>query len=313
VRGRLGFNLKVLVETGEESGSVGLRALCAARRDELAADVLIGSDGPRVAADRPTIFLGTRGTAVFTLRVALRERAYHSGNWGGVLRNPATVLANAVASLVDGRGRIRVPGLRPPSIPDNVRTALRQIPVGGGTDDPDVDQDWGEPGLTPAERLIGWNTLEVLSLAAGNPDTPVGAIPGSAHAHCQLRFVVGTDIDNLVPALRAHLDDHGFPMVAVEPGLVTRATRTDPDDHWVRFAMASLARTDGTPPTLLPNLGGSLPNDGFAEELGMSTIWIPHSYPACAQHAPDEHLLGSLARQALGLMAGLFWDLGEHR
>jgi acetylornithine deacetylase/succinyl-diaminopimelate desuccinylase-like protein len=311
VRGRLGFNLKVLVETGEESGSVGLRALCAARRDELAADVLIGSDGPRVAADRPTIFLGTRGTAVFTLRVALRERAYHSGNWGGVLRNPATVLANAVASLVDGRGRIKVPGLRPPSIPDNVRTALRQIPVGGGTDDPDVDQDWGEPGLTPAERLIGWNTLEVLSLAAGNPDTPVGAIPGSAHAHCQLRFVVGTDIDNLVPALRAHLDDHGFPMVAVEPGLVMRATRTDPDDHWVRFAMASLERTDGTPPTLLPNLGGSLPNDGFAEELGMPTIWIPHSYPACAQHAPDEHLLGSLARQALGLMAGLFWDLGD--
>jgi acetylornithine deacetylase/succinyl-diaminopimelate desuccinylase-like protein len=243
--------------------------------------------------------------------VALRKRAYHSGNWGGVLRNPATVLANAVASLVDGRGRIKVPGLRPPSIPDNVRTALRRIPVGGGTDDPDVDQDWGEPGLTPAERLIGWNTLEVLSLAAGNPDTPVGAIPGSAHAHCQLRFVVGTDIDDLVPALRAHLDEHGFPMVTVEPGMVMRATRTDPDDQWVRFAMASLERTDGTPPTLLPNLGGSLPNDGFAEELGLSTIWIPHSYPACAQHAPDEHLLGSLARQALGLMAGLFWDLGE--
>jgi hypothetical protein len=45
----------------------------------------------------------------------------------------------------------------------------------------------------------------------------------------------------------------------------------------------------------------------------MSTVWIPHSYPACAQHAPNEHLLGTLARQALGLMAGLFWDLGEYR
>jgi hypothetical protein len=101
-------------------------------------------------------------------------------------------------------------------------------------------------------------------------------------------------------------------MVTVEPGLVMRATRTDPDDRWVRFAMASLARTDGAPPTLLPNLGGSLPNDSFAEELGMSTIWIPHSYPACAQHAPNEHLLGTLARQALGLMAGLFWDLGDY-
>ncbi|HEX4706005.1 MAG TPA: peptidase dimerization domain-containing protein, partial [Pseudonocardiaceae bacterium] len=312
VRGRLGFNLKILVETAEESGSPGLREFCAAQRDALAADLLVASDGPRVAAGRPTVFLGTRGTASFTLRVALRERAYHSGNWGGLLRNPATVLASAIASVVDGRGRILVPGLRPPAIPENVRAALSTIPIGGDTDDPDVDEGWGEPGLTAAERLIGWNTLEILSLAAGNPDTPISAIPGSAHAHCQLRFVVGTDVDNLADALRAHLDQHGYQLVDIEPGLVMRATRTDPDDPWVRFAMASLARTDdGTPPILVPNLGGSLPNDAFADELGMCTIWIPHSYPACAQHAPNEHLLAPLARQALGLMAGLFWDLGD--
>jgi hypothetical protein len=62
---------------------------------------------------------------------------------------------------------------------------------------------------------------------------------------------------------------------------------------------------------LLPNLGGSLPNDVFAETLGLPTLWVPHSYPACSQHAPDEHLLGSVARQALQIMAGLFWDLAE--
>ena len=35
------------------------------------------------------------------------------------------------------------------------------------------------------------------------------------------------------------------------------------------------------------------------------------SYPACAQHAPNEHLLGSVAREGLAIMAGLFWDLGD--
>src|SRR5215472_6951571 len=310
-QGRLGFNLKILIETGEESGSPGLREFCAQHRGELTADLLIGSDGPRVAAERPTVFLGTRGAAWFTLRVALRERAYHSGNWGGLLRNPATVLANAVACLVDGRGRIQVPELRPPAIPANVRAALDDIEVGGDPDDPPVDTDWGEPGLSPAERVIGWNTLEVLSLAAGNPGTPINAIPGSAHAHCQLRFVVGTDIAGLRQAVRAHLDDHGYSMVAVEPGNVMHASRTDPDDPWVRFALDSLERTAGTTPALLPNLGGSLPNDVFTDELGLPTIWVPHPYPACAQHAPDEHMLAPLARQALQLMAGLFWDIGE--
>jgi acetylornithine deacetylase/succinyl-diaminopimelate desuccinylase-like protein len=311
VRGRLGCNLTILIETGEETGSAGLRELCAAHRDELRADLLIASDGPRVAESRPTIFLGTRGAAGFTLRVSLRDRAFHSGNWGGALRNPATVLANAIARLVDGTGRIQVQGLRPQSVPGNVRTALRTILVGQDPDDPPVDTDWGEPGLTPAERLVAWNTLEVLSLAAGNPDTPINAIPGAAHAHCQLRFVVGTDIANLVPYLRNHLDRHGFGMVEIETTHVMGASRTDPDHPWVRFALDSLGRTEGTPPVLLPNLGGSLPNDVFADDLGLPTIWIPHSYPACAQHAPNEHLLGSLARQALRLMAGLWWDLGD--
>jgi hypothetical protein len=64
--------------------------------------------------------------------VALRDRACHSGNWGGLLRNPVTVLASAVACLVDGRGQILVPGLRTPPIPDAVRVALSTITVGGG-------------------------------------------------------------------------------------------------------------------------------------------------------------------------------------
>jgi hypothetical protein len=38
---------------------------------------------------------------------------------------------------------------------------------------------------------------------------------------------------------------------------------------------------------------------------------VPHSYPACAQHAPDEHLLAPVAREGLRIMAGLYWDLGE--
>ena len=38
---------------------------------------------------------------------------------------------------------------------------------------------------------------------------------------------------------------------------------------------------------------------------------MPHSYPGCSQHAPNEHFPVALAREALGIMAGLYWDLGE--
>ncbi len=309
--GKLGFNATWLIETGEETGSPGLAEFCTEHHDRLAADVLIASDGPRLRADAPTLFLGTRGAANFDLKLQLRDGAHHSGNWGGLLRNPGTVLASAIASLVDGRGRILVPGLRPPPIPANVRAALAGLRPGGGPGDPEVEIDWGEPDQSPIERVLAWNALEVLAMRTGNPDFPVNAIPAHAQAHLQLRFVVGTDTARLRQHLLAHLAEQGFADIEVSEPVVMAATRLDPDDAWVRFAMASIETSVGRPPVLLPNLGGSLPNDVFAEGLGLPTVWVPHSYPGCSQHAPDEHLLLPVVRQALQMMTGLFWDLGE--
>lgn len=311
--GRLGYNVKLILEMGEETGSPGLKAVCEAHRERLAADLFIASDGPRLSAASPTLFLGSRGSFNFDLRLHPREGAHHSGNWGGVLSNPATRLANAWATLVDARGRILIEGLRPPAIPQSVRDAVASLEVGAAPGDPGIDRDWGEPGLSPAERLFAWNTLELLAIKAGNPDAPANAIPGEAYAHCQLRFVVGSDQGRFLDHLRRHLDAHGFGDIEVASARMSQmnATRLDPDDPWVAWALTSVRETSGKTPTLLPNLGGSLPNDVFAETLGLPTIWVPHSYPACSQHAPDEHALASIMREGLGIMTGLWWDLAE--
>ena len=309
--GKLGFNVTWLIETGEETGSPGLAEFCTAQRQALRADALIASDGPRLARDKPTVFLGTRGVANFDLTLTLREGAHHSGNWGGLLRNPGTVLANAIASMVDARGRILVPGLRPPPIPANVRAALQGVCFGGDVGDPEVDPHLGEEDQTPAERVIAWNTLEVLAYRTGNPDFPINAIPPGAKATMHMRFVVGTDVSDVRGVVLAHLASKGFADITVSEPVVMAATRLDPDNAWVRFALKSIARSTGKTPTLLPNLGGSLPNDVFSDILGLPTVWIPHSYAACQQHAPDEHLLLPVVREALQLMTGLWWDLGE--
>jgi acetylornithine deacetylase/succinyl-diaminopimelate desuccinylase-like protein len=310
--GKLGYNVKAIVEMGEEAGSPGLAEICEANRDTLRADLFIASDGPRVSAARPTLFMGSRGSANFTLSVKLRDGAHHSGNWGGLLRSPGIRLTHALASIVDARGQIRVAGLRPPAIPPEVRAALASLSVGGSPNDPAVDPDWGEQDLTPVERVFGWNSFEVLAFKTGNPESPANAIPGHAYAHCQMRFVVGSDAARFLDHLRVHLDAHSFTDVQVSPYTsFMAATRTSPDDPWVEWGARSISATLGTAPALLPNLGGSLPNDVFADILGLPTLWVPHSYPACAQHAPNEHLLGSVAREGLQIMAGLFWDLGE--
>ncbi len=311
-RGRLGFNSKILIETGEEVGSPGLREFCSEHKDELAADMLLASDGPRLKPDGPTIFMGTRGALNFTLRIDLRAGGHHSGNWGGLLANPGVILAHAIASLVGPKGEIRPAELKPAGIADSVRAAIAKCEIDGGPTAPAIDPDWGEPGLTPAERVFGWNAFEVLAFVTGNPDNPVNAIPPRAEATCQIRFTVDTDPNEFLPAIRRHLDRHGFDRVEVEQTrmVVMQATRLDPEHPVAHWAAESVARTVGKPPMMLPNLGGSLPNDVFADVLGLPTIWVPHSYAACSQHAPNEHILGSITREALQIMAGMFWDVG---
>ncbi|WP_439494030.1 M20 family metallopeptidase [Bosea sp. (in: a-proteobacteria)] len=312
-RGKLGFNAKYLIEMGEESGSPGLRELCADEAQLFRADVLVASDGPRLNAERPTVFLGARGVITFDLSIVARDGGHHSGNWGGILSDPAIQLAHAIASITSPTGEIRIHEWVPKELPRAVREAVADCVIDGGPDGPTIDPGWGEPDLSPAEQVFGWCSFDVLAMKSGVPETPVNAVPPSAWARCALRFVVGIDPTDVVPALRRHLDRHGFKMVdIVMPGAERfGATRLDPEDDWVRFTIASIARSTNKKPALLPNLGGSLPNDIFAEVLGLKTIWVPHSYPGCSQHAPDEHLPIEIAREALGLMAGLYWDIGS--
>jgi acetylornithine deacetylase/succinyl-diaminopimelate desuccinylase-like protein len=312
-RGRLGFNSKFLIETGEEMGSPGLARFCEENKERLAADVFLASDGPRLSADRPTLYLGSRGGLNFTLTVELREGSHHSGNWGGLLANPGVILAHALASIVSREGRVLARALLPAAIPPSVKKALADCEPRGGEQGPGIDAWWGEPGLTAAEKVFAWNTFEILAMHTGNPENPVNAIPGRAVAHCQIRFTVDTDPSTFLGILQRHLEANGFGLIKVAQSRKDffRATRLDPENEWVQWAVSSIQKTTGTKPAVLPNIGGSLPNDCFADVLGLPTLWIPHSYPGCLQHAPNEHALAPILREGLQIMTGVFWDLGE--
>ena len=309
--GRLGFNLKALFELGEERSSPGLRQVCKAHAPALAADLFIASDGPRVSKDQPTLFLGSRGSAVFELSCTPRAGGLHSGNWGGIMKNPGVVLASAIASMVDGRGRILVQDLLPPPIPAPVLDALARLKVDSESLGRQIDEDWGEPGFSAAQRLLGWNSLEVLTLHAGNYAKPVNAIPPAAHAHMQLRFVVGTNWTAIEDIVRQHLDEAGYPDVQVRLVRGSPATRLDPASPWVSWAKDAVKDVMGEEPAVVPNLGGTVPNDVFSDILGLPTVWIPHSYPGCKQHAANEHLPLTIVEQGLAMMVSVFWELGE--
>src|SRR6201996_1927377 len=278
--GKLGFNLKLVLETCEERGSIGLRDFVAAHKDDLAADVLIGSDGPRVMPDVPTIATGTRGTFHFDLVCELRPGGVHSGHWGGLTTDPAVLLTHALGAIIDRHGKILVRDWLPQNGPPaSVRSVPAGCQVGGGGEAATIDPDWGEPGLTAAEKIYGWNSFIVLAMVSGRPENPVNAVAPSARAHCQIRYTVDTDPATFAPALRKHLDAEGYANVRIEnAGIRMPASRTDPAHPWVRWTVASMERTLGHRVQVIPNSSGGLPGDVFADHLGVPLVWIPHSY-----------------------------------
>jgi acetylornithine deacetylase/succinyl-diaminopimelate desuccinylase-like protein len=312
-RGSLGFNASLIVETGEEVGSPGLADFLAHHREACAADVFVGLDGPRQSTSVPELRLGCRGGVAFDLVVNLREGAHHSGHWGGVLADPGFILAHALSTIVSKTGRIEVEGWTPAQIPDAVRRACAAVEFEELPDLPQADPGWGEPGLSKAEKVFAWTSVVILAYRTGHPDAPANAVQSTAKARVQVRHTVDVPGDAIIPALRRHLDARGFDAVAIEPVKERDrflASRTDPDDPWVRRIAASMEKTVGRAPNVIPNSSGGNPSQLFKEALGVPVIWIPNSYAGSSQHAPNEHALGSLVREGLGVMAGIWWDIG---
>ncbi|RMF05972.1 MAG: hypothetical protein D6773_04785 [Alphaproteobacteria bacterium] len=285
-------------------------------REDFASDAMFASDGPRANIAQPNISLGNRGCCNFNLVAHFREGGHHSGNWGGLLRSPAVRLNNALATIISPRGEILVEGWRPANIPASVRAALQGSERSAGEEGPRIDPDWGEPGLTPAEKVSMWNSFEVLALQIGTPDRPVNAVPPWARAHCQLRHVIETPQEDILPALRAHLDAHGFTDIdIVEPAEEFRGrfapARTNPDHPWALWLKESVESVAGGPCGVVPCSGGSNITGIIAEALDIPFAWLPMSYLACSQHAPNEHILRPLMREGLELITGVYARMGS--
>jgi acetylornithine deacetylase/succinyl-diaminopimelate desuccinylase-like protein len=311
--GRLGFNVKIVLEMAEERGSRGLREFVAANRELLAADVLIASDGPRCEPDVPTIATGTRGIFQFDLVLKLRAGGVHSGHWGGLTTDPAIRLSHAIGAIIDPRGKILVRDWLPQNgVPAEVRGVLDGCPVGGGDGAATIDADWGEPGLTSAEKIYGWNSFIVLAMLSGKPDAPVNAVAPDARATCHIRYTVDTDPNTFEASLRRHYNEQGFGDIVIEnAGVRMAASRTPPNHPWVRWAQDSMQKTLGKRVQIIPNSSGGLPGDVFVDHIGVPLVWVPHSYNGCKQHGPDEHFLIAPAREGILAFTGMWWDLGQ--
>jgi acetylornithine deacetylase/succinyl-diaminopimelate desuccinylase-like protein len=311
--GALPVNVKFLIEGDEETGSPHLAEFVTTHRDFLAADLVYTSDGP-VHDDRyPEVVYGVRGLLYVELRARGASHDLHSGNWGGLVPNPAWELVHLLGTMRDAQGRILIPGflddVRPPS--DAVRGAMANIPLDQTRALATVGRDRLPPpdGLGYFERLMTTPTLNIAGFTSGygGPGTKT-VIPATATVKIDMRLVPDQRTDDVFAKFEAHVARHA-PEVAVERLGSMEPSFTPLEHPYAAVVRRAVETGFGVAPVDVPLLGGSLPDAVFTRILGLPSFLVPYANADERNHAPNENIaldrFFAGIRTAAALFAGL--------
>ena len=317
-RKRLPLNIVLLAEGEEEVGSANLEQFVSRNRNLLKADVAVISDSSMFGPGQPSILSSLRGLAYFQIDVQGPKCDLHSGSYGGAVVNPATALAQIIATFHDENGHIAIEGFydKVREWEPEIREQMRGLPfnekefleeVGA----PSLD---GETGYSILERLWTRPTCEVNGLLSGY--TGEGAktvLPAKAMAKVSCRLVPDQDPAEIEKLMDAHVSK-----VAPKGVTVTvkhlhggRPWKAKLDGPIFDAARRALAKAFEREPVIVGE-GGSIPVvDDFQRILGTPVLLVGFGLPGENAHAPDEWMSTDNFRKGMVAMAAL-WDEYGH-
>jgi acetylornithine deacetylase/succinyl-diaminopimelate desuccinylase-like protein len=271
--GRTQWRVKLILDGEEEHGSPNLEAIARAHRARLAADVLIGSDGPK-QKNAPTLVMGVRGLLTVNLVADNGQPAsVHSGNYGNIVPNPVLPLARLIADIEE---RVRAYA----AAHDRFRREATE-----------VFAKWEDKAVwTP----YLWPTVNVnhLMTDGASPQLKRTIIPRTVHARLDIRVTPDTPPAAVTEIVERAVADHqgrtpGVTFTATTEG--QPASYTSPARPEFGWLLRLLELQDDGEPVALPILGGTLPLHVFTEVLGIPALWIPAANSDNQQHDVNEH------------------------
>ena len=293
--GTLPCNVKFMLEGEEEIGSASLYAFCEQHRELLKADIILVSDTSMLSMDTPSITCGLRGLAYMEVEVTGPDHDLHSGLYGGAVANPANVLARLVADLIDGQGRVTIPGFYDDvrELTPAEREAFNRAPFDAEVYKRalDVEELAGEAGYTTLERTGVRPSLDVNGIWGGYIEEGTKTIiPSKASAKISMRLVPHQDYHKIGELFQRHFEAVAPKCVKVRVkalhGGMPYVAPTDMPAY--KAAERAVEETFGKKPLPFYS-GGSIPViSGFESILGIKSLLMGFGLGQDAIHSPNE-------------------------
>ena len=293
--GGLPINVKWLFEGEEEVGSPNLEAFIASHTELLTCDFAVNPDSGMIGKEYPTITYGLRGLAYFELRVYGPAHDLHSGMFGGVVHNPANALAELIAGMHDGEGRVTLPGFyeRVRDLSKEEREELARLPIDEGhyLEQTGAPVLYGEAGYTANERTGARPTLDVNGLLSGFiGEGSKTVIPTWAMAKISTRLVPDQDHEEVHQQLLRYLEMNAPNDIRWEVKTLSGnpASISDRNNRGVQAMARALESVWGQRP-YFKREGGSIPVVGDMQRLlGIESVICGFGLPDDNVHAPNE-------------------------
>lgn len=312
--GSLPTNVVFLFEGEEENGSIGFKE---AVQQNLAwfegTSAILISNTLWVGERRPCITYGMRGMIAMSVEVRGPSRDLHSGNEGGVFSEPLADLSKILASLVDSRNMICVPGFYDDVRPDMLTPAMKtmqtsefslegykkaigvQMLTAGRSEEELLTARWCQPSLSVVDVRVGTTEdAEATGHYRFGP-TRFSVIPRAAVGKISIRFVPNQDGWALIDRLRAHMK-HEFAKLRSGNSISFKVHsigdwwEANPNDWLVRMAQDAVeAEWQQTP--LLVREGGTMPVASNLEKmLDAPALLLPMGQASDNCHLANERI-----------------------
>jgi acetylornithine deacetylase/succinyl-diaminopimelate desuccinylase-like protein len=316
--GALPVNLKFLIEGEEEVGSAHLEEFIEKNKAKLKSDVCVVSDTSQFGPNMPAITYGLRGIAYFELILNGPDRDLHSGTFGGAVVNPAGALVKVLAKLVDGDGRIQVPGFYDDvvALTEAERKKYRELPY----DESEFMQSIGvaalngEAGYTNLERRSARPTCDINGLTSGyQGEGAKTVLPARASAKFSFRLVPNQDPAKIAASLKKFLADN-IP-AGIKHELISyhggSGIVVDLNSPYVAAAERAITHGFGIKPLYIRE-GGSIPVvSTFHELLGIDTLLLGWGLNDDNTHSPNEKFCLADFHRGIKSSAALWDEIGK--
>ncbi|KAI8105103.1 hypothetical protein M9435_000274 [Picochlorum sp. BPE23] len=288
--GKMPVNVAFLFEGEEENGSIGFKE---AVQDNIrwfeGTEAIFISNTLWVGEAHPCITYGMRGMMNMSVEIRGPAKDLHSGNEGGVFSEPLADLTKLLASLVDSRSNVCVPGfyedvkescldIAMQRLEDSNEFSLegyraylgvKELTV-GRTEEELLWARWCQPTLSVVDVRVGTAEDEDTAHYRFGP-TRFSVIPRAAVGKVSVRFVPNQDSESIIKRLTDHLK-HEF--AKLRSGNSIKITvhsvgdwwEADPNCKLVKLAESAIQDVWKETP-LLVREGGTMPVASALEKL----------------------------------------------